>query len=137
MDGVSAAASVLTIVQLAAKVKSIYDFWVSVKGAPDDFRNIAADLSILSTVLADIASEAQHQPPDASMSAVLQNCCEKVTVLSSLIDGFEPGFASTNVTVRKWSAVRAVFKGDKLAKIQRELESMKGTLLLVQARYQR
>ena len=137
MDGVSSVASIITILQIADNVKKLYEFWNSVKEAPESFRCIATDLSLLSTVLTDIAYDAQHEPPDHTMIAVLNGCSEKVRLLGSFVEKFEPGFSSSNSSLRKWSALKAVFKGKRLKDIQSSLESMKGTLSLVQSRCQR
>jgi len=82
MEGLSTAASVIVVVsltiQLAESVKKLRDFWNSIKQAPEDIRAIATDLELLSSVLAEIACEAQHVEPDASLVAVLGGCSIKV-----------------------------------------------------------
>ena len=136
MDGFSAAASGIAVasigIQLAENVKKLYDFWISIKDAPEDIREISMDLQLLSTVLAQIACEAQHIEPDATFIAALDGCWLKVKILNTLLNEIEPGFASTSSRIRKWSAFKAVLKSEKLRKFQEALERLKGTLLLVQ-----
>lgn len=43
---------------------------------------------------------------------------------------FERGFASTSRTKRKWAAVKAVFKADKINQFQDTIERTKSTLML-------
>lgn len=61
MDGLSGAASGMAVVslalQLGGSIKQLYDFWDSVNGAPDEIRGITTDLSLLASVLTEMASE--------------------------------------------------------------------------------
>lgn len=136
MEGLSAAASSIAVVslavQLADSVKKLCDFWESIKEAPSDMKEISTDLELLSGVLTDIAYEAQHVGPNATLLASLDACSFKVKRLVTLLDEIEPGFASTSSRVRKWTAFKAVLKSGKLTKFQEALERLKGTLLLVQ-----
>ncbi len=136
MDGLSVAASGIAVVsvavQLAESSKKLRDFWKSIKEAPEDIRAISVDLEILSNVLIQIANETQHVEPDATLIAALSGCCVKVKILTTILNEIEPGFASTSARVRKWTAFQAVLKRGELIKFQEALESLKGTLLLVQ-----
>ena len=136
MDGVSSTASATAIasfaIQLADNIKKLYDFWQSVKEAPEDIRAITADLNLLWGVLSNIAFEAQHVGPDATLTTVLQSCNSNVKTLILAPQVIEPGFTSTSLRVRKWSAVKAVWKREKLSNFQAVLERLKTTLLLVQ-----
>ncbi|KAL2044271.1 hypothetical protein N7G274_002976 [Stereocaulon virgatum] len=63
---ISAASTVAVVslqIQIAASVKKLCDFWTSVKEALEDVHAIATDFELLSTVLADIVSEAEHVEP--------------------------------------------------------------------------
>ena len=136
MDGLSAAASGIAVVsiavQLAESFKKLHDFWKSIKEAPEDIRALSVDLEILSNVLIQIANETQHVEPDATLIAALNGCCVKIKELTRILNEIEPGFASTSARVRKWTAFKAVLKRGELIKFQEALESLKGTLLLVQ-----
>ena len=135
MDGLSVAASGIAVasvaLQLAGSVKQIYEFWNSVKEAPDEIRAITQDLRVLSSVLARIANEAQHHEPEATLEAALNGCLANVKILTSLLKGIEPGFASTRSRTRKWSALKAVLKRGQLVKFREALEWAKSTLMLV------
>lgn len=136
MEGLSAAASGITVVsvavQLADSFKKLCDFWKSIKEAPENIRAISVDLELLSSVLTQIALETQHVEPDATLIAALNSCCVKVKTLSTILNEIEPGFASTKLRVRKWTALKAALKHGDLMKFQETLERLKGTLLLVQ-----
>lgn len=75
MDGLSAAASVMAamslVFQLAHSTKTLFEFWESIQGAPEDVRKVKSDLELLSKVLDYIACEAQQQSPDPSIQLVL------------------------------------------------------------------
>ena len=136
MDGLSAVANATAVVsisiQLADSIKKLYEFWDSVQEAPEDIQNIRADLELLTTVLSDITLEAQHQPPDGTLITVLKQCTVKVGALTAMINEIEPGFASHKCSVRKWNAIKAVFKDKKLKKLQTTIEGLKATLILAQ-----
>ena len=135
-EGLATAASgiaVLTIaVQLAESVKKLCDFWTSIKEAPKDIQAISTELVLLSTVFTRIAHETQHVEPDVTLAAILTECVVKVEEVTALLDEMEPGFASSRLRVRKWTAFKAVLKKGQLAKFQVALDRLKGTLLLVQ-----
>ena len=136
MEGLSAAASGIAVVsvavQLAESFKKLCDFWKSIEEAPENIRAISVDLELLSSVLIQIAHETQHVEPDATLIAALNVCCVKVKMLTKILNEIEPGFASTKIRVRKWTALKAVLKQGELMKFQEALDRLKGTLLLVQ-----
>ena len=55
---------------------------------------------------------------------------ESLTIKSLTAD-IESGFASSKIYTRKWSALQAVLSRKKMEKVQRSLERLKATLLLV------
>lgn len=136
MDGLSAAANAITIaaiaVQLAESIKKLYDFWISIKNAPEDIHAIMTDLQILSSILHRIASEAQRLKPDPSMIAALNCCSGKIKKLRNIVDDLESGFGSTSSSIRTWSALKTLFKSDRLKNFQDSLERTKSTLMLIQ-----
>ena len=136
MDGLSSAASGFAVVSLAVRlaesVKKLCDFWKSIKNAPEDIREIAMELDLSSNVLARIACESQNITPHATFQAALSACSVKVKRLTGILDQMEPGFSSTSLRVRKWTAFRAVLKHGQLTKFQEGLDRLKATLLLVQ-----
>ena len=140
MDGLSGAASGIAVVsiaiQLGDSIKKLCEFWASVKEAPDDVRAITADLQLLSSVLAGIASEEQRSGPDPTLTTILEACGDKVNKFTHITNGMEPGFASMSLRVRKWTAVKAVMKGEKIKKCRKLLEGLKITLMMAQLNYQ-
>ena len=136
MEGLSAATSGIAVVsvavQLAESFKKLYDFWKSIKEAPENIRAISVDLEILSNVLVQIADEAQHVEPDVTLIAALNACCVNAKTLTMLLNEIEPGFASKRSCVRKWTALKAVMKQGELIGFQEALDRLKVTLLLVQ-----
>ena len=141
MDGISSAASGIAVVslalQLGGSLKHLYDFWGSVKEAPDEIYAITTDLSLLLSVLTEMAIEEQHSVPDPTLTGVLEACCDKAKKLIYITNDMEPGFASKSLRLRKWTAFRAVLKGEKLQKFQKLLEALKMTLMLAQQNHER
>ena len=133
MDGASSAIAVVSItIQLADSVRKLYDFWSSVKDAPEDVQGITTDLELLQSVFSNIAYDAQHGEPNAILTAVLWNCNRNVEKLFAILKDIEPGFASASLTTRKWSAIKFVFKEGKVKKFQDIIERLKSSLLLAQ-----
>ena len=141
MDGVSSAAGVIAVasiaLQLVDSINKLAAFWNNVKDAPEDVHSIAVDLNLLTSILTEIASEAQHVELDTSLVAILQDCQLKVTTLTSILHGIERGFASGSSTIRKWTALKAVFQNEKLRRFQEVLDRLKSTLILAQQKQHR
>lgn len=140
MDGFSAAANIITVtsiaVQLSESIKKLLEFWISIKNAPEDIHAITTDLQILSSVLSRIAFEAQRVRPDPSMLAALNSCSSKIERLKYIVEDLESGFKSANSSIRRWSALKTVFKNERLKIFQDSLERTKSTLVLMQNLHQ-
>ncbi len=136
MDGLSGAASGMAVVslaiQLGGNIKQLHDFWGSVKEAPDDIHTINTDLSLLSSVFAEMAFEEQHFGPDHTLTAILEACSDRVSKLTQVTNDLEPGFASRSLRIRRWTAFKAVLKKEKIQRFQKVLEGLKSTLMLAQ-----
>lgn len=136
MDGLSSAASTMAVLSLAFRLadtaKQLCDFWSSIENAPEEIRTIKADLELLTSVLAEMALEAQRTRPDTTLAAVLQSCTEKLKSLTALTYSLEPGFSSSSSRVRKRTAFKFVLKSEKLTKFQEVLDRLKNTLVLAQ-----
>ena len=134
MDGLSIAASVMAVTslafQLAETTKNLFDFWDSIQHAPEEINDIKSELESLRNVLEHIGHEAQHQPPSPSMVSALRLCSGKVNTVRSLTADIDSGFTSSRIYTRKWSALRAVLKRDKIEKVQNSLNRLKATLIL-------
>lgn len=134
MDGLSGAASGLAVVsltiQLADSIKKLCDFWDSVQDAPNDIRAIVKEMRLLSAVLEGIQLNELDYGPDPTTRSVLETCADKVKTLFGLVDDLEPGFTSMSKRVRKWSALKATLRSEKIKKFRVSLEETKITLIL-------
>ncbi|KAL8919734.1 MAG: hypothetical protein Q9208_006600 [Pyrenodesmia sp. 3 TL-2023] len=134
MDGLSIAASGLAVVsvtiQLADGIKKLHDYWNSITEAPEDIKDNLLELKVLSSLLTQIAHDKQRHKPDPTFADILSGCCAKVNRLATLLGEIEPGFASKSSRIRRWTAVKAVLKQEKLKKFQDGLERLKNTLSL-------
>ena len=132
MDPAATGLAVVSVtIQLADGIKKLHDFWNSITEAPEDIKDNLFELNFLSGVLIQIAHNKQRDEPDPAFSEFLSGCCAKVNRLTSILEGIEPGFASTSSYIRRWTAVKAVLKHEKLKKFQESLERLKNTLSLV------
>lgn len=135
MDGLSTAASLIAVTslafQLAEQTRKLFEFWDSIQHAPEEINNIKSELESLRSVLEQIGHEAQHQPSSPSMASALRLCSGKIDTIRSLTADFESGLTCSRIRTRKWSALRAVFKREKIEKVQNSLDRLKATLVLV------
>jgi F420-0:gamma-glutamyl ligase len=131
MDGISAAAGVIALgsaaVDIAELVKRLYDYWQSIQEAPDDFRAITEDLAYLHAIL---RRSSLRKSTDVDLVAILESCIRKVEGLVALTEDLEPGFASRSKRMRKWSAMKMVFRESKINKFRQSLNETKSTILL-------
>ena len=136
MDGLSGAASVIAVcslaLQLGDSVKRLHDFWDSLEEAPDYIRSITTELSLQSSVLVKMASEEQHFEPDKTLIAALEACQKKVQDLTHMTSVLESGFTSRSLRTRKWTALKAVLKAEKIQRFQQTLNGLNITLMLAQ-----
>jgi len=128
MDGLSAAASGMAVVslgmQVVQSVSKLYEFWKSMKDAPEDIRNIVRELGYLATILDGIHVDEQRY------SDVMVQCIEKIHNLESIVATLEPEFAAPTRRVRYWAAFTAARKKGKIQEFQVSLEDTKSTLML-------
>ncbi|KAE8447875.1 hypothetical protein EG329_010104 [Mollisiaceae sp. DMI_Dod_QoI] len=130
MDAISAGASVLTFVELAAtlvvRAKELYDFWASVEDAPEDFQSIARDVHLIKDILEEITEHDETM----IVRGALEECYRRVGMLQSVVANLAPGFAASKRRTRKWAAIKTVFRKDQIQKIQDSLSATKSSLSL-------
>ena len=85
----------IAVVQLAGQLVKgfiqLYDFWVTVEGAPDDISDLVTELKCLTSLLKDIANEQHH----GHGMIIAMQCCEgKVKVTNNTHYGL-PLWATT------------------------------------------
>lgn len=132
MDGLSGVASGFAVaslaVQLAESVKKLYDFWESVKGAPEYFYTIQTDLRLLSTVFERIGREEDLSDP--CLRDVLKNCEGQVASLVETVGDIVPGFKAESRRTRTWASLKAAFKKEKVSEFKSCLQHTMSTLHL-------
>lgn len=135
MEGLSAAASVTAITplafQLAESTQKIFEFWDSVQHAPEEINDIKSELETLRDVLEQIGHDAQQQPISPSTISALRLCSEKINALRSLTAEIESGLTCSRIHTRKWSALQAAFKRERIEKVRNSLNRLKATLTLL------
>ena len=135
MDGLSAAASVMAVgslaVQLAESCKKMFDFWDSVQSAPEEINDIKSELKFLIIVFAQVGREAEHNQSSSLTLSILKSCSRKIDTIQSHTTKFEAGLISSKIYTRKYSALRAVLKREKIEKVQNSLQRLKTSLMLV------
>jgi len=117
--------------QLLSGIVQLYDFWETVSDAPEDIRFILKDLDVLSSTLSVVALRGQQcSPINSTTVRALESCGDKVRRLRGIAEEFEIGFRSSSKLARKWSALKAAHKKEKLRDFQISLQETKSTLLI-------
>ncbi|MCJ1415515.1 hypothetical protein MMC32_001847 [Xylographa parallela] len=134
MDAAAGAVAFASIaIQLGQSFVALYQYWESIKEAPADISTVVQDLKLLAAILRQIESDEQKYGQAPEVTDVLKSCMAKVDTLRNLVEELEPGFASKHRLQRKWSALKAVLKNDKVEKFRRSLEETKTTMLLARS----
>lgn len=108
------------------------DFIDSISSAPKDIRQLNRGLSIISDVLQRLQDVSYELQDDQLMRSALQSCKDSVDDIHSSLDDFCEPIASSDRGRRLRASVRMVNKGNFIAKLQRQLESAKTTLILAE-----
>ncbi|KAF7508364.1 hypothetical protein GJ744_009355 [Endocarpon pusillum] len=131
MDVFSGATSGLAVVslgvQLASGLIKLYDFWGTVRDAPQEVGEIVLDLKLLSRILNELIN---RKDPSPHVKDALDHCNDKVAVLHSIVREFEPNFTSSKPHIRLWNKFKAAHKRQKLKRFRDSLQDTKTTLLL-------
>jgi hypothetical protein len=132
LSGVSSVIAVVSLaIQIANSIKKLSNFFESVQGAPEDIRCLIEDLDLLTGVLEEIGQNANiNGPPHRLGVNTLKRCLETIDELHELLDDLLPKLSSEIRVVRTWSALKAVFRDDRIRKFQDTLNDLKTTLLL-------
>ena len=132
MDAVASTFAVVSLsIQLVESIKKLNDFWSSIKEAPANVHAILNDLSLLSSILSDIATETQEVgSADTTLEKVLCSCELSVQELYIILSNLQLGFDSKKRSIRQWTAVKSILKSDKIETFQAVLERLKSSLML-------
>jgi hypothetical protein len=87
----------------------------------------------LRTLLASIQETEEVLGLDAVTNKALEICRKSIGNLTKIVDSLAPGFASQNSVKRKWTAIGAVMRTEKILKFKASLEEAKSSLILAQS----
>ena len=95
-------ASAFAVVSLAGQVgggvSNLLTFFESLKGAPEDVRDIGKNLKLLLAIINGISSE------EGIFADILQDCILRIRNLQDIVDQLEPGLSSSNRRIRQRAA---------------------------------
>lgn len=131
MDGLSGAAAVAAVATFAAQLsKALFEAYLTVKGAEDEIRDIANNVSLLALVLAEMEeclreNSSFFRPSLEQTALTIAARCESIFKDIEKHTGVQRGKA-----VRKGLAGRLgwFFKKDRVKLLRVSLESLKSTL---------
>ncbi|TGO66788.1 hypothetical protein BOTNAR_0054g00270 [Botryotinia narcissicola] len=132
LAGVSSVLSVLDFaIQLADGIKKACALWESLQEAPHEVQMTCKDLRAISNVLDDIQlEENQFMHHSDSIIEALELCSEVLESLNHLSQKIVFSNTDTNLLSKRWRAMKAVKKMDKLQVLQSRLNGVKLTLVL-------
>jgi hypothetical protein len=111
----------------------LQEFWQQMRDAPDDIRSIVENLDLLSAILREIAFRAQQTVAvEPTLIKAIESCARRMEILQDIANELLPPLVSGSRFSRKWSAVKAARKEEKLRQFRSCLEETKTSLLLVQ-----
>jgi len=90
------------------------------------------DLSFLNEILEEIKHNEEAFGSHTATRLALERCVESLDALSSIARSLHPGFVSSSKIKRKWTALEAVMKSDKIVQFKAKLQEAKLNLILAQ-----
>ena len=108
------------------------DFYSPSTSAPLEIVCIVDELKFLRTLLKQIEDICDDCESKMETVLALQRCKAPLDALWSIINPFAAGFASESDTKRRWTAIKFVQKGQKVAQFKGRLRDAKVDLLLAQ-----
>jgi len=133
MEGFGAAASVIAVIELSAKVAShVVQYSCAVKDAPNNITRLQGEIQSLKNMLGDV-KQLLNGPGSAKLSAsqklleALNDCFSQLKALAKILEPGKTRKAMSRLGVR---ALRWPFESIEVDKIVRELERCKQTISL-------
>ncbi|KAE8448537.1 hypothetical protein EG329_009418 [Mollisiaceae sp. DMI_Dod_QoI] len=154
MDGLSGAASVVAIVQIAVQLgqgnkqnvrpalralqvcrfshRFSRSLLHSINDAPRDIQLVVQELEFFDSILNQIRRDEEKFGSQPETYLALSRCDGSLKSLLGIAESLVPGFASNNTVKRTWAAIKVVRKNDKLASFKAKLQEAKLDLLIAQ-----
>ena len=139
-DPLSVAGSVAGLVALTGTIsKSVFQFFSSIKNAPENARHLVRSLYSLSIALGqiqqnlldpDFVSEAEDKDVE-NLQQCLASCTAVFSQLQKKVEGSELGLDGPNPLRKTWESVNWSFTGEALEDLLRRVEAEKATLQLL------
>jgi hypothetical protein len=133
MEGLGAAASAIAVIELSAKVASLFvQYSRAVKDAPNNITRLQKETKSLKNVLGDV-KQLLNGPGSAQLSTsrklleALNDCFSQLKILEKVLEPGKTRKAMSRLGVR---ALKWPFESNEVDKIIRELERCKQTISL-------
>ncbi|MCJ1242806.1 hypothetical protein MMC30_000001, partial [Trapelia coarctata] len=107
--------------------------WSSIKDAPTDIQDLLEELQILANLLLEFDSS-PNSPTQVAATKAAQYCKNAGVKIDTVVKDLADGFAMSKGR-RRWTAVKAVLKENKMARSLQRLERAKSMLSLAQHCY--
>jgi hypothetical protein len=116
------------LIQLADQIQNLHCYWTSHKNAPEAVATIRLDLEQFRELLQQRADQTSN--PSKLRLRIVKQCQAKIRCLEELVEDLEPGFRSSNKTVRYWNKHKYTQRKRHIEKFQQTLHDAKSDLIL-------
>ncbi|KAF8865396.1 hypothetical protein BDZ45DRAFT_445375 [Acephala macrosclerotiorum] len=136
MDGLSSAASIIAVVQIAVQIgqgiSKIQSLLHSINDAPREIRSVIQELEFFDSILKQIRRNEEMFGSKNETYLALSRCDTSLRAVLGIVESLVPSFASSSRIKRKWAAIDAVRKNEKIASFKAKLQEAKLDLLIAQ-----
>ncbi|CZR55223.1 uncharacterized protein PAC_05110 [Phialocephala subalpina] len=136
MDGLSGAASIIAVVQIAVQIgkgiSKIRSLLHSINDAPREIQSVVQELEFFDSILNQIRRNEETFGSKTETFLALSRCETSLKSLLDVVESLVPGFASSSRMKQKWAAIDVVRKNEKIASFKSKLQEAKLDLLIAQ-----
>ena len=124
-------------IQMVSNIQTIYDFWKSIEGAPEDIGNTIEELRVLAAILKDLPNITNSNGTSSSPISILeclQHCRKALDHLNPIVSKLHAGILG-NKRQKQWTSIKLVLGKAQMRDLNQRLERAKSTLGLVLISY--
>ena len=125
------------VIQIISNIQTIYNFWKSIKGAPEDIGNTIEELRVLAAILKDLPNiPNSNGTPSTPISILecLQHCRKALDDSSLIVSKLHSGILG-NKRQKQWTSIKSVLGKTQMRDFIQRLERAKSTLSLALISY--
>ena len=120
----------LFAIQIIGSIQTIYDFWRSIEGAPEDIGNAIEELWVLAAILKNLPDTSDLNGSSSSLISVsesLQHCRKALDDLHPIVSKLHGGMMRSR-RQKQWAIAKTVLGKGAMRDLNDRLERSKSTL---------